>query len=254
MTTSPHFRSRDAGRPAIPIASSSIPADAERREGVDHARGDRAALRAASIDIGKNETWTPEFLSLNPNGKIPAILDPDGPDGEPLGTVRIRRDPALPRGEDRQARYPTDAGAALRDDPVGVLPDGGGRADVRPARLSSTSSPAGRSRTSARSSAIAPRSSGCSACWRRGSTGRQWIMGDDYTIADISLLGWVRNLIGFYEARELVDFDISRMFPHGWSAAWHARRCSAASKFPSGRHNRNEKGRPRGRPFTRLAC
>ena len=32
-------------------------------------------------------------------------------------------------------------------------------------------------------------------------------MGADYTIADMSLLGWVRNLIGFYEARELVDFD-----------------------------------------------
>ncbi|NLU15625.1 MAG: glutathione S-transferase, partial [Serratia liquefaciens] len=37
--------------------------------------------------------------------------------------------------------------------------------------------------------------------------GRDWIMGQDYTIADISLLGWVRNLIGFYEARELVEFD-----------------------------------------------
>ncbi|MGH6979292.1 MAG: glutathione S-transferase family protein, partial [Brevundimonas sp.] len=36
------------------------------------------------IDIGKNETWGPEFLSLNPNGKIPAILDPDGPGGKPL--------------------------------------------------------------------------------------------------------------------------------------------------------------------------
>jgi hypothetical protein len=37
------------------------------------------------IDIGKNETWGPEFLSLNPNGKIPAIIDPDGPGGQPLG-------------------------------------------------------------------------------------------------------------------------------------------------------------------------
>jgi GST-like protein len=37
--------------------------------------------------------------------------------------------------------------------------------------------------------------------------GREWVMGDDYSIADMSLLGWVRNLIGFYEARELVDFD-----------------------------------------------
>jgi GST-like protein len=36
---------------------------------------------------------------------------------------------------------------------------------------------------------------------------RAWVMGDDYSIADISLLGWVRNLIGFYEARELVGFD-----------------------------------------------
>src|SRR5262249_42729115 len=36
---------------------------------------------------------------------------------------------------------------------------------------------------------------------------RHWVMGADYTIADISLLGWVRNLIGFYEAREVVGFD-----------------------------------------------
>jgi glutathione S-transferase len=38
--------------------------------------------------------------------------------------------------------------------------------------------------------------------------GRDWVMGADYSIADISsLLGWVRNLIGFYEARELVGFE-----------------------------------------------
>jgi GSH-dependent disulfide-bond oxidoreductase len=37
--------------------------------------------------------------------------------------------------------------------------------------------------------------------------GRQWFLDDDYTIADISMLGWVRNLIGFYGARELVAFD-----------------------------------------------
>jgi GSH-dependent disulfide-bond oxidoreductase len=43
--------------------------------------------------------------------------------------------------------------------------------------------------------------------------GRQWIMDDEYTIADISMLGWVRNLIGFYEARELVDFDSLREVP-----------------------------------------
>ena len=40
--------------------------------------------------------------------------------------------------------------------------------------------------------------------------GRDWIMGDQYTIADISMLGWVRNLIGFYEAGEIVGFDAYR--------------------------------------------
>src|SRR3546814_2121171 len=45
--------------------------------------------------------------------------------------------------------------------------------------------------------------------------GRDWIMGDDYTIADIATLGWVTNLVTFYEARELVEFD-----RFGHVAAW----------------------------------
>jgi GST-like protein len=43
--------------------------------------------------------------------------------------------------------------------------------------------------------------------------GREWIRGDDYTIADISLLGWVRNLIGFYGARDLVAYDTLKHVP-----------------------------------------
>ena len=43
--------------------------------------------------------------------------------------------------------------------------------------------------------------------------GRQWIMDDEYTIADISMLGWVRNLIGFYGARDLVVFDTLKEVP-----------------------------------------
>ena len=43
--------------------------------------------------------------------------------------------------------------------------------------------------------------------------GRDWIMGDEYTIADISMLGWVRNLIGFYEAGEIVDYSSLKNVP-----------------------------------------
>ena len=37
-----------------------------------------------AIDIGKDEQFTPQFLALNPNGKIPALADSDGPDGKPI--------------------------------------------------------------------------------------------------------------------------------------------------------------------------
>ena len=49
------------------------------------------------VRFDANEQTTPEFLSLSPNNKIPAILDPDGPGGKPLGAVRVGRDPDLPR-------------------------------------------------------------------------------------------------------------------------------------------------------------
>lgn len=43
--------------------------------------------------------------------------------------------------------------------------------------------------------------------------GRAWIMDDDFTIADLATYGWVRALITFYEARELVGFDDLRHVP-----------------------------------------
>ena len=114
--------------------------------------------------------------------------------------VRIRRDPALSRREDRQAD-PRRSGAPLRDDPVGVLPDGRHRADVRAGRLLPQIRRHARSPTSGRSSAIATSSKRLLGVLETRLDGRQWIMGDDYTIADISMLGWVRNLVGFYGAR-----------------------------------------------------
>lgn len=42
---------------------------------------------AHRIDISKGDQFTDEFIEINPNSKIPAIVDPDGPDGKPLAMM-----------------------------------------------------------------------------------------------------------------------------------------------------------------------
>ena len=156
------------------------------------------------INIGENESWTPEYLSLNPNGKIPAIIDPDGPGGRPLGLFESgailiylaeKTGKLLPA--DPAARYQTIqwlmwqmGGLGPMFGQVGFFHKFAGKAyeDKRPLE---------------RYVAESKRLLGVLES-RLG--GREWIM-DDYTIADVATLGWVRNLITFYEARELVDYD-----------------------------------------------
>ena len=157
------------------------------------------------IYITKNETWGPEFLSLNPNGKIPAIIDPDGPDGKPLalfesGAILIylaeKTGKLIPA--DAAGRYETIqwlmwqmGGLGPMFGQLGFFHRFAGKAieDKRPLE-----------RYVAESKRLL-------GVLDSRLEGRNWIMGDDYTIADISMLGWVRNLIGFYEARDLVSFD-----------------------------------------------
>jgi GST-like protein len=165
------------------------------------------------VDIGKNETWTPDYLSLNPNGKIPAIIDPDGPGGKPLplfesGAILVylaeKAGRFLPA--DPAARYETlqwvffqMAAIGPMFGQVGFFHKFAGREfeDKRP-----------RDRYVAESRRLLGVLEG-------RLEGRDWIMGEDYTIADIAILGWVRNLIGFYEAGDLVGFaDFPRV------AAW----------------------------------
>ena len=78
------------------------------------------------VKLSDDEVKSDEFTSLNPNGKIPAIIDPNGPDGRPVGAVRERCDPDLPRREGRGAAGPVgdraDRGAVLADVPDGRRP------------------------------------------------------------------------------------------------------------------------------------
>jgi len=157
------------------------------------------------IDITADESHDPAFLALNPNGKIPAIYDPNGPGGAPLalfesGAILLYLADKTGRfiPADPNARYETIqwlmwqvGGVGPMFGQVGFFNRFGGRdyEDKRP-----------RDRYAAESARLL-------AVLDRRLAFRAWVMGDDYTIADISLLGWVRNLIGFYEARDLVSFD-----------------------------------------------
>jgi GSH-dependent disulfide-bond oxidoreductase len=164
-----------------------------------------------AVNIGQNETWNPEFLSLNPNGKIPAIIDPDGPGGKPLGLFEsgailiylaektgkfLPADPAR-RIETIQWVMFQMAAVGPMFGQLGFFFKFAGKdyEDKRPLEryLAETKRLLGVLETRL--------------------DGRQWIMGDDYTIADIALVGWVRNLVGFYGAREIVDFDSLKHVP-----------------------------------------
>ena len=165
------------------------------------------------VRFDSNDQMSPEFLSLNPNNKIPAIIDPDGPGGRPLGlfesgailqylaekTGKLLPSDAARRYETIQWLHFQMGGIGPMFGQLGFFNKFAGKeiADKRPLE---------------RYVAESKRLLGVIEI---RLDGRQWIMDDDYTIADISMLGWVRNLIGFYEARDLVGFD---EFKH--VAAW----------------------------------
>ena len=125
------------------------------------------------VSFETNDQLSPEFLSLNPNNKIPAILDPDGPGGRPLalfesGAILIY----LAEKTGRLLRR--RPGRALRDAAVADVPDGRRRARCSASSASSTSSPARTTRTSARATATWPSRAACSACstsTSKGATG-----------------------------------------------------------------------------------
>jgi GST-like protein len=155
------------------------------------------------------DQMTPEFLSLNPNNKIPAILDPNGPGGSPMplfesGAILIyladKTGQLMPR--DAAARYQTIqwlmfqmGGIGPTFGQVGFFNKFAGKdyADKRP-----------RDRYVDEAKRLL-------GVLNRQLAQRDWIMGQQYTIADVATFPWINNLIGFYEAGELVGIAD---FPH----------------------------------------
>src|SRR5438270_12495069 len=153
------------------------------------------------VSFEKNDQMSPEFVSLNPNNKIPAIIDPDGPGGRPLALFEsgailqylaektgklIPADPAR-RWETIQWLHFQMAFVGPMFGQVGFFHKFAGKdfEDKRP-----------RDRYVSESKRLL-------GVMDRHLDGRHWFMGDELTIADIAMLGWVRNLIGFYGARDL---------------------------------------------------
>ena len=157
------------------------------------------------VSFGTNDQFSPEFLSLNPNNKIPAIIDPDGPGGQPLplfetGAILVylaeKTGQFIPT--DAAARYQTlqwlmwqMGGVGPMFGQLGFFHKFAGKdyADKRP-----------RERYATESARLLGVLDG-------HLKGRAWMMGDDYTIADIAIFPWVRNLVGFYDAGKLVEFE-----------------------------------------------
>ncbi len=156
------------------------------------------------VDITENQTWGPEYLSLNPNGKIPAIIDPDGPGGKPLalfesGAILIYLAEKTGRllSADPATRYQTIQWLMFQMGAIGPMFGQLGFFHKFAGREYEDKRP--RDRYVAESKRLL-------GVLETRLQGRDWIM-DDYSIADVATLGWVRNLIGFYEARDLVGFD-----------------------------------------------
>jgi GST-like protein len=156
------------------------------------------------VRFDQNDQTSPEFLSLNPNNKIPAIIDPDGPNGRPLplwesGAILVYL--AAKTGKlmpvDLAARYETlqwvmfqMGGIGPMFGQVGFFHKFAGREyeDKRP-----------RDRYVAESARLL-------RVLEQHLEGRAWIMGDEYTIADIASFPWINNLVGFYGAGDLVGW------------------------------------------------
>jgi len=161
------------------------------------------------VRFDTDDQLSPEFLSLNPNNKIPAIIDPDGPGGKPLalfesGAILIylaeKTGQLIPA--DAAGRYETIQWLMFQMGGIGPMFGQLGFFNKFAGKSYEDKRP--RDRYVAESRRLL-------AVLNQRLEGRAWIMGEAYSIADIASFPWVNNLIGFYEAGELVGI---KDFPH----------------------------------------
>ncbi|MDH4869777.1 glutathione S-transferase N-terminal domain-containing protein [Pseudomonas sp. BN515] len=157
------------------------------------------------VSFERNDQMSPEFLSLNPNNKIPAIIDPNGPDGRPLplfesGAILIyladKTGQLIP--QDAAGRYECIQWLMFQMGGIGPMFGQLGFFNKFAGKDYEDKRPRDR---------YVQESARLLAVLDQRLEGRNWIMGEQYSIADIATFPWVRNLIGFYEAGELVQFE-----------------------------------------------
>ena len=157
------------------------------------------------VRFDTNDQMTPEFLSVSPNNKIPAIVDPDGPGGKPL--VLFESGAILIYLADKTGKFmPHDP--AERYEAIQWLMFQMGGVGPMFGQLGFFHKFAGKEYEDKR-----PRDRYVAETKRllgvleTRLADRAWIMGDGYTVVDMAVFPWVRNLVGFYEAREIVAFE-----------------------------------------------
>jgi GST-like protein len=156
------------------------------------------------VSFETNDQLSPEFLSLNPNNKIPAILDPDGPGGQPLplfesGAILVylaeKTGRFLPK--EPAARYETLQWLMFQMGGVGPMFGQLGFFHKFAGKDYEDKRPRDRYVTESRR---------LLKVLDQHLQGRDWMMGAEYTLADIAIWPWVNNLVGFYGAGDLVGF------------------------------------------------
>ncbi|MEX3007128.1 glutathione binding-like protein [Hoeflea sp. TYP-13] len=201
---------------SFPIANRWKPADPEKLQLYSFPTPNGVKISIALEELGlpyeahladiiEDDQKTSEFLSLNPNGKIPTIIDPDGPGGEPIGIFESGAI-LLYLAEKTDKLIPADPVGRLECiqwlffQMAGIGPMFGQYGHFYKFMADKLKDPYPIERYENETRRLL-------GVLDDRLTGRTWIMDDEYTIADIATFPWVRTVRDFYEAGDAVGLD-----------------------------------------------